>query len=88
MDKEPGGGRTVGMLAAHVVCCGGLMLVLTGALSGVGTWLFDGGLMWLAVAAAVAVTGLALWRRQRRRACAVPLELAEPETRPRHSKAA
>ncbi len=78
----------MGMLAAHVVCCGGLMLVLTGALSGVGTWLADGGTTWLLVAALVAIAGFALWRRQRRTACAVPLEPAEPETRPRHSKAA
>ena len=44
MDKEPGGGRMVGLLAAHVVCCGGIVLIATGAVGGLGTWLLDGGL--------------------------------------------
>ncbi len=88
MDNERGGRGTVGVLVAHVVCCGGAVLVLTGALSGVGTWLADGGTTWLLVAAVVAIAGFALWQRQRRRACAVPLEPAEPETPSRRSKAA
>ena len=88
MDGERGGPGTVRMLLVHAVCCGGIVLFATGALSGVGTWLADGGTTWLLVAAVVAIAGLALWRRQRRRACAIPSEPAEPETRPRHSKAA
>ncbi len=87
MDNEPGGRGMVGVLVAHVVCCGGAVLVLTGALSGVGTWLTDGGATWLLVAAVVAIAGLALWQRQRRRACAIPCEPAEPEPPSRHSKA-
>ena len=78
----------VGMVVAHVVCCGGIVLVATGAVGGLGTWFADGGTTWLLVAAIVAIAGFALWRRQRRRACAIPCEPAEPETRPRHSKAA
>ncbi len=78
----------VGVVAAHVVCCGGIVLVATGAAAGLGTWLLDGGAAWLAVPALVAIAGLALWQRQRRRACAVPLEPAKAETRPRHSRAA
>ena len=88
MDKEPGGGRMVGILAAHVVCCGGIVLIATGAVGGLGTWLADGGTSWLLVAAVVAIAGFALWQRQRRRACAIPYEPAEPETPSRHSKGA
>ena len=78
----------VGVLVAHVVCCGGIVLVATGAAGGLGTWLANGGTTWLLLTAVVAIAGLALWQRQRRRACAIPCERAEPETRPRHSKAA
>ncbi len=78
----------IGVLVAHVVCCGGIVLVATGAAAGLGTWLVDGGAAWLLVAAVVAIAGLALWQRQRRRAYSIPCEPAEPETRPRHSKAA
>ena len=68
MDKEPGGGRMVGLLAAHVVCCGGIVLIATGAVGGLGTWLADGGTTWLAVPALVAAAGLLLWRRRKGRA--------------------
>ena len=88
MDDEPKGFPITGVLLAHVVCCGGLVLVVTGTLSGLGTWLFDGGLMWLVIAVIVAATGLALWRRRRRKVYPMPLEPAEPETPSRHSKAA
>ena len=88
MNDEPKGFSTVGVGLAHVVCCGGIMLVVTGALSGVGAWLLDGGLAWLAVAAGAGAAGYFLWRRRQRRACAMPLEPAAPETQPRRSKAA
>ena len=63
MADEPKGRVVAGVLAAHVVCCGGIVLVATGALSGVGTWLFDGGLIWLGAAAVLVAAGLMLWRR-------------------------
>ena len=63
MDDEPKGVRVTGLVLAHVVCCGGLVLVATGALSGVGTWLFGGGLIWLGAAAVLTAAGLMLWRR-------------------------
>ncbi len=64
MDKEPGGGfglilGAVGMVA----CCVGLTLLAVGALSGLGAWLFDGGLIWLALAFVLAAGGVYLWRR-------------------------
>ena len=68
MDKEPGGGRMVGLLAAHVVCCGGIVLMATGAVGGLGTWLLDGGATWLAMPALVAAAGLLLLRRRKGRA--------------------
>ena len=68
MEKEPGGRGMVGVLVAHVVCCGGIVLVATGAVGGLGTWLANGGTTWLLLAAVVAIAGFALWRRQRRRA--------------------
>lgn len=88
-DPKPRFGM-VGLVVAKVVCCGGLVLVLvgSGALSGVGAWLLDQGLTWLVVAGVLAAAGLLLWRRRRRRALAVPLERAAPEARPRRSRAA
>ena len=56
----------VGVLVANVVCCGGIVLVATGAVGGLGTWLLDGGLTWLAVPALVAAAGLLLLRRRNR----------------------
>lgn len=56
-----------GVLAAHFVCCGGLLLVASGAVSlaGLASWLTGGGLIWLA-AAVLAVVGIILWRRRGR----------------------
>ncbi len=87
MDDEPKGRAIVGVGLAHVVCCGGIILVATGALSGVGAWLLDGGLAWVGLAVIVAAAGYFLWRRQRT-ACAEPLEPAARETQSRRSKAA
>lgn len=56
-----------GMLVAHIACCGGLVLVATGAVSlaGLASWLTGGGLFWLA-AVVLAVVGIVLWRRNER----------------------
>ena len=66
MDKKPEGPKTgtmVGFGFAMVACCVGLPLLATGALSGLGAWLFDGGLTWLALALALGAGGVYLWRR-------------------------
>ncbi len=88
MNDEPKGFPTVGVLLAHVVCCGGIMLVATGALSGIGAWFFEGGLAWLVGAALVAAAGLVLWRGRRPKARVAPLEPPAPETPTRRSRAA
>ncbi len=56
------------LLAAKIVCCGGLLLAATGALSfgGLAGWLLDGGIAWLAIAA-LAVALVHLWSRHRSR---------------------
>ncbi|MCT9000615.1 hypothetical protein [Chelativorans intermedius] len=56
-----------GVPVAHIVCCGGLVLAATGAVSfaGFANWLVGGGLFWL-VAAVLAVTGIVLWHRSAR----------------------
>lgn len=65
MDNEPKRGGPTALILAHAVCCGGLVLVATGALSGMGAWLLDGGLTWLVLAAVLGAAGLFLWRRRR-----------------------
>lgn len=66
------GGVSAKLIAAKIACCGVLLLFLTGAvsLSGIAGWFRDGGLAWLAVAVAAALSGLFLWRRRRARLCA------------------
>ena len=66
MDKEPDGpkaGAIVGLGLGMVVCCAGFALLTAGALSGLGAWLFDGGLTWLALALVFGAGGVYLWRR-------------------------
>ncbi len=66
MDKKPDGPKTGAMVAlglGMVICCVGLTLLAAGALSGLGAWLFDGGLTWLALAFVLAAGGVYLWRR-------------------------
>ncbi len=69
MDDEAKRGRLGTLIAAKVVCCGGLMLVVGGALSlnAVAAWLLDGGLVWLALAAIFVAAGLWLWRGRDRK---------------------
>ncbi len=63
MDKESNKGAFPALFVAHVVCCGGLFLVATGALSGFGAWLLEGGLTWLLPAAVLGIMGGLLLRR-------------------------
>ncbi len=68
MNNEPDApkrGGMSGLMLAHVVCCGGVLLFVTGALtlSGIGAWLSEGGLAWLAAGAAALVVGF--WARRR-----------------------
>ncbi len=56
------------MIAIKVICCGGLALLATGALSGFGAWLTAGGYLWIGGIAGTLVIGVALylWRRRTR----------------------
>ena len=62
------------LIAAKAVCCGVLLLFLTGALTlnGVLGWFRDGSLAWLALAGAGVMAGVFLWLRQRRRDSGAP----------------
>ncbi len=82
MDKKPDGPKTgamVGLGLGMVVCCVGLTLFAAGALGGVGAWLFDGGLTWLALAA---VLGVAVGFLLRRLAVAARASRASRPVRP------
>ncbi len=70
MDKESNKGAFPAIFVAHVVCCGGLFLVATGALSGFGAWLLEGGLPWLLPAAVLGIMGGLLLRHWARLAVA------------------
>ncbi len=68
MNTEPDAPKRSGMsvlMLAHVVCCGGVLLFVTGALtmSAIGAWLSEGGLAWLAAGAAALAVGF--WARRR-----------------------
>ncbi len=66
MAAQPKHGGWSALIAAKLVCCGGLLLFASGVLTvnGVGTWLFGGGAIWLLLGA-LAVALFVLWRRQR-----------------------
>ena len=64
MNDEPDApkrGGMSGMMLAHVVCCGGVLLFVTGALTL--RWLSESGLAWLAAGAAAVAVGF--WARRR-----------------------
>jgi MYXO-CTERM domain-containing protein len=65
MANEPGTGPLIPLILAKAICCGALLLAATGALSGFGAWLFDGGLVWIALAGLALLVGLAFRRRRR-----------------------
>lgn len=64
MAMEPKGRGIAWVMAAHVVCCGGILLVASGAvgLAGITGWLLDGGIIWVA-AVILAIVTIYLWRR-------------------------
>lgn len=55
------------LIAAKIVCCGGLAVAYTGMLSGVGAWLTGGGYLWVGGAAGVLLLGAALLNQRRAR---------------------
>lgn len=62
MSKGTGGGTLATIIIAKIVCCGGLVLLVTGAMSGLGAWLMDNGVIWLSAGFAVAAGALLLMR--------------------------
>ncbi len=68
MAHEAGTGLA-SLIAIKVICCGGLALLATGALSGFGAWLIAGGYMGIGGIAGTLLIGVALllWRRRTRR---------------------
>lgn len=68
MSGEPTRGGWGKLIAAKVVCCGLLLLFLTGVLTlnGVLGWFRDGNLVWLALAGVGFMAGAILWFRYRR----------------------
>ena len=65
MDEKPDRPKTgtfVGLGLGMVVCCVGITLLTAGALSGLGAWFFDGGLLWIALAVVAAGGGRPLRR--------------------------
>ncbi len=60
-DEPPKRGGMPGLMLAHVVCCGGVLLFVTGVLTL--RWLSEGGLAWLAAGAAAVAVGFWAWRR-------------------------
>jgi len=76
MGKDSRPGEWTALIAAKIVCCGILLLFLTGVvtLSGVGSWIRDGNPAWLAMAGAGAIAAIGLWFRQRWRGDATAAE--------------
>lgn len=57
--------RWLPLIAAKIVCCGGLVLVLlAGGFGSLGAWFSWGALGWLLVAAALAAAAAYIWRRR------------------------
>jgi hypothetical protein len=52
------------MALVHVVCCGALLLFVSGAAIGIGGLLSDSGLAWIAGAVALGAAGILLWKRR------------------------
>jgi hypothetical protein len=52
------------LIAAKIICCGGLVLAATGAFPTVGAWLTAGGCVWTGAVAGALLVGLALLYRR------------------------
>ena len=61
--EKRGGGGLFGLLLAHIVCCGGILLLATGALGAFGAWFVEDGLIWLAVGGAAVAAAFLVRRR-------------------------
>ena len=62
MQQEPNRdngpkGVLAGLIVAHAVCCGGILLAATGGLAGASAWFLEGGAVWLASALAAIAAG-------------------------------
>lgn len=66
MAYEPSDRGLAGFVLLKLVCCGGLVLVATGAASGIGAWLLGDGLLWL-IGAALAIAAALVALRPRLR---------------------
>ena len=79
MAEHPKPGGWGALIAAKLVCCGGLMLFATGALTvnGIGTWLYAGGALWL-ILGALTVALFVLRRRLYSRVRGRPREAGLP----------
>jgi uncharacterized membrane protein YfcA len=65
---EPSNGQGLVLLvAAKIVCCGGLLLAAAGVISlaGIASWFLEGGYIWF-VAAVLAIVAAYLWRQRAR----------------------
>lgn len=63
MSDEKGNGLA-GLVVIKAICCGTLVLAVTGVLGGFGAWLLDDGLVWFILIVAAAAVGWFLWRRK------------------------
>ena len=80
--ERPKHGGWRALIAAKLVCCGGLLLFATGVLTvnGIGTWLYGGGAIWLLLGA-LAVALFVLRRRLYSRVRGRPREAGLPRGR-------
>ena len=66
MTERPKHGGWGALIAAKLVCCGGLLLFATGVLTlnGLAAWLRDDGLVWVGAGAVAAIAFFLRWRRR------------------------
>lgn len=67
MAKGESGGLAA-LIAAKILCCGAVVLAATGALTGLGAWFSDEGVVWLGAAGLLVAAVLVVGLRRRRRA--------------------
>ena len=66
-SDEPKARGMAPMALGHVICCGALLLFVSGAATRIGGLLSGSGLAWIAGVVALAIAGVILWRRQTHR---------------------